>query len=233
MSGVWVKQQGRDDRVDADRLARAGGAGDEQVGHLAQIGHGRLARGVLSQRDLERAGDLAEGVRLQHAAQRDQRLLGVGDLEAHQRPARHGRFDADRRGRKSQGQVVGQCLDPGDLDLDPLVLLDLVVHHLFDQILGEGTPGGAIAALLEDLFGLAAHLVTAAPPLAIAGLQAKLRHCRAGVGLDHPHRQAKVRQGLLDDARPFLDVVVADLDVLDIFENLGNGGQAPGACRRR
>jgi hypothetical protein len=41
--GRQLEHEREDHRVDADRLARAGGAGDEQVGHLAEIADHRLA----------------------------------------------------------------------------------------------------------------------------------------------------------------------------------------------
>jgi hypothetical protein len=48
-----IRRQAIEDRqdhgVDADRLARAGGAGDQQVGHLGQVGDVGLAADGLAQ----------------------------------------------------------------------------------------------------------------------------------------------------------------------------------------
>ena len=52
---------GHDDGVDADRFARAGGAGDQAVGHGGQVGDERLAAGVLAEE--ERDGLLASSRR--------------------------------------------------------------------------------------------------------------------------------------------------------------------------
>ena len=43
-------EDGQDHGVDPHRLARAGGAGDEQVGHLGQVGDIGLAADGLAQR---------------------------------------------------------------------------------------------------------------------------------------------------------------------------------------
>ena len=52
---LGLVQQRQNHRVQRDRLARACGSGDEQVGHACQIDDHRLARDVLSQRERQRA----------------------------------------------------------------------------------------------------------------------------------------------------------------------------------
>ncbi len=42
-----------DHGIDADRLTGAGGTGHQQVGHLGQIGHLRLTRDILAQRQCQ------------------------------------------------------------------------------------------------------------------------------------------------------------------------------------
>ncbi len=98
-------------RVEADRLAGARGAGDEQVRHRRQVGEVRLAVDRLAQRERELAGRLAVDVRLEQLAQRDLLADVVGHLDADGGLARQP-VDDDRLGLQRQAQVVGQ---PGDL----------------------------------------------------------------------------------------------------------------------
>ena len=46
-------EHARDERIDADALAAAGRAGDEQVRHLREIGDDRLAVNIFAQRERE------------------------------------------------------------------------------------------------------------------------------------------------------------------------------------
>ena len=56
--GRALVEQRQDHGVDAHRLARAGGAGDEQVRHLREIRAHRRAADVLAERDRQRRGAL-------------------------------------------------------------------------------------------------------------------------------------------------------------------------------
>ena len=99
--------------VDAARLARPGGAGDQHVGHLLKVGPDRVAGDVLAQPADQRRG-------LGRAA-----LVDVA--EPHQAPARVRHLDADRllagdRGEDADvgggervGEVVGELGDLLDL----------------------------------------------------------------------------------------------------------------------
>ena len=61
-----------DERVDADALAGAGGAGDEQVRHLREVGDDRFAVNILAQRERNLARLCAlPNRRLQQLAQGD------------------------------------------------------------------------------------------------------------------------------------------------------------------
>ena len=102
-------------RVEADRLARARGAGDEQVRHRRQVGEVRLAVDRLAQRERELAGRLAIDVRLEQLAQRDLLADVVGHLDADGGLARQP-VDDDRLGLQRQAQVVGQVGDLAVLD---------------------------------------------------------------------------------------------------------------------
>ena len=61
--GEQLVEERQDHGVDRDRLARAGGAGDEQVRHAGEVGDHRLAADVLAeaqrQRGLGRSKSLA------------------------------------------------------------------------------------------------------------------------------------------------------------------------------
>ena len=109
-------QDGEDDRIDADGLPRAGGAGYEEVGRLRKVDELRLARDVLA----EYYGDLhlgrLEGLVLDYLAQGDDGPPLVGDLDPHRVLARNGRDDADARGREPQGDVVAEVRDLGQFD---------------------------------------------------------------------------------------------------------------------
>ena len=105
-----AQQDRRDQAVDAAALARAGGAGDEQVRELGEVGVDGLAGDVLAQPDHERSGRLGELP--VDVAQGDEVGPLVGHLHPHRRLAGDGREDADLGAGQSVGQVV---LEAGDL----------------------------------------------------------------------------------------------------------------------
>ena len=75
-------EQRQDHAVDRNRLARAGGAGDQQVRHACEVGHHRVAADVLAEREGQvgfRA--LVCGAR-QQLAQQHGLALTVGQLDA-------------------------------------------------------------------------------------------------------------------------------------------------------
>ena len=75
-------QDRQDHGVDPDRLARAGGAGDQQVGHARQVGDIGLAADGLAQRQRQQVGRLVVFGRGQQVAQIDGLALGVGQFDA-------------------------------------------------------------------------------------------------------------------------------------------------------
>ncbi len=92
--GLLGIEEAHDDGVHAHRLARAGGAGDEHVGHLGQVGDQRLAAGVLAQEHGQL--HLGEAVAVGHEfLEADALLGGVGDLDAHGVAPLHVGDDAD------------------------------------------------------------------------------------------------------------------------------------------
>ena len=92
--GRGAHQDRRDERVDAARLAGAGGAGDEQVGHRGQVDQHRPAVDVLADGHLERVGGPAGLGRRQDVAEGDELAVVVGDLDADGRAAGDGGQDA-------------------------------------------------------------------------------------------------------------------------------------------
>ena len=113
--------------VDAHRLTRACGAGDEQVGHLGQIrddglpgdvpaqGHGKLALGGL------------EGVGLHQLPHAHGAAGFVGHLNAHGGLAGDGRLDAHAGGGQVQCQVVGEVCNLADFHTGGR--LDFIAGH--------------------------------------------------------------------------------------------------------
>ena len=116
-----------DDRVQADRLAGAGPAGDQEMGHRRHVHHHRIAGDVLAEedRDLHRAA-LRLGL-LDHLAEADHLAGRVGHLDADRVLAGNRGDDPDARDAESDRQIVGEVGDLGQpeagLELD-LVLRD-------------------------------------------------------------------------------------------------------------
>ena len=101
-------QDRQDHRVDADRFAGAGRAGDQQMRHARQIGDDRLARDVLAERQHQPPAMLLEGRRRQQLAQIDRLRLAVRQFDADHVAARA----RPRRAPKSRSSS-GRCRRPG------------------------------------------------------------------------------------------------------------------------
>ena len=80
-------EDARQHAVDADRFARAGRSGDEQVRHRRQIGHVRFAVDGLAERQRELRGRAAVRFGLEHLAQGDLLAVVIRDLDADRRLA--------------------------------------------------------------------------------------------------------------------------------------------------
>ena len=93
--GRRAHQNRRDDRVDARRLARAGGARDEEVRHLGDVHDDRPPGDVTTEADLERMAGPVRLVGGEDVAQRDELARRVRYLDADRRAPRYGRQDAD------------------------------------------------------------------------------------------------------------------------------------------
>ena len=120
--GALGHEDREDHGVQADRLARPGAAGHQQVGHLGQVEDQGLALDVLAQeeRDAALLGSAADAV--DHVAQPDDVAVVVGNFDADGRLARDRGHDPHAGHRQGDGQVVGQAHDPRDpqtgLELD-------------------------------------------------------------------------------------------------------------------
>ena len=104
-------EQRQDHGVDGDRLARAGGAGDEQVRHAGEIDDDRLAADRLAERDGELVLGLARNPAEPISSRRNtvsRRWFG-SSMPMTLRPWHHG--DAGRDGRHRAGDVVGEADD--------------------------------------------------------------------------------------------------------------------------
>ncbi len=114
LGGGVIEQQAGEDGVDAHALARAGGAGDQQMRHGGKIAGGGAPGHILAQGKAQRRAHLLESVGFDQLAQGHQADLGVGHLDAHVHVPGDGRLDADARGGQGQGQVVGEAHDLRD-----------------------------------------------------------------------------------------------------------------------
>ena len=108
-------EQRQDHRVDGDRLARAGGAGDQQMRHLGEIGDDRLAADRLAERHgkLGLAGLEVTGA--DQFAEIDGLAALVRQFDADDVAAGH---DGDAGGDRAHraGDIVGKADDAGGLD---------------------------------------------------------------------------------------------------------------------
>ena len=100
--GKGAHEQGCDDGVDHDRLTGTRGTGDQQVGHLGEVGDDRRALGVAADGELERTA-LHIG---QHVAQIDVLALAVGNLDTNERGAGDRGKDTNRLGGERKRNIV-------------------------------------------------------------------------------------------------------------------------------
>ena len=142
-------EQRQDHGVDGDRLARAGGAGDQHVRHLGDVDDDRLAVDRLAERQRQLGLGRLEVAAGEDLAQIDGLALGVGQFDADGVAAGH---DGDARGDRAHraGDVVGKAddarrLDAGrrlqfverddrtGADMDDLALDAEILQHAFEQ----------------------------------------------------------------------------------------------------
>ena len=147
--GLEPVEQAHHHGVDRHRLARAGGAGDQQMRHAGEVDDHRLAADRLAERDGEAVLRLLEILARQQLAQIDGLAPLVGQLDADHVAPLHDR-DAGRDRRHRTGDVVGEADDARRLDagrrlelverddragahVDDLALDAEIVEHAFEQ----------------------------------------------------------------------------------------------------
>ena len=159
--GLQPIDEGQDHGVDRHRLARAGGARDQEMRHAGEIDDHRLAADRLAERDREAVLRLLEILAGEQLAQVDDLAALVRQLDADRVAALHdGDAGGDRRHRA--GDVVGEPddarrLDAGrglelverddraGADVDDLALDAEIVEHAFEQ------PGVLLERVGRDL----------------------------------------------------------------------------------
>ena len=105
--GLQPVEERQDHGVDGDRLARAGGAGDEEMRHAGEIGDHRLAADGLAEAERELVLRRFEVLARQELAQIDRLALEVRQLDADGVAALH-HGDAGRHRAHRAGDVVGE-----------------------------------------------------------------------------------------------------------------------------
>ncbi len=102
--------------IDAHGLARAGGAGDQQMRHARQVGDHRRTANVLAERQRQGRGHLVVGLALDDLTERDHLALFIRDLKAHHRLSGNHLDHAYAGGGQRAGQVLGESRDLACLD---------------------------------------------------------------------------------------------------------------------
>ena len=106
---LGLVEQRQDHGVDAHRLARAGGAGHQQVGHLGQVGHHGSTDDVLAHAQRELGRRVVVGLRPQDLGQPDGLAPRIGQLQRHVVLARDHLHHADAHEAERARQVLGQA----------------------------------------------------------------------------------------------------------------------------
>src|SRR3970040_2770901 len=73
-------EETENDAVDTDTLAAAGGSRNQQVRHLLEVRHIRIAGGVFAQRDWQRGPTFFKRLRGEDIPEGDDRAILVGNL---------------------------------------------------------------------------------------------------------------------------------------------------------
>ncbi len=137
-------EQAQDHGVDRHRLARAGGAGDQQVGHAREVHHHRVAADILAQRQRQAVAALAIVVARQQFAQQHLLALLVGQLDADHGAAGDGRDAGGQRAHRA-GDVVGQADHAAGLEAGG----GLQLVHGDDRAGADGDDLAAHAVIVE------------------------------------------------------------------------------------
>ncbi len=103
-------------RVDTDRFSGAGRAGDQNVGHFADIGDNSLAGNIQPQRNGKFGLVSTHFRRGKHPAQGDKLRYPVRNFHTNQRAAGNGGFNSNlaSRGSQSKSEVIAQSRNFGE-----------------------------------------------------------------------------------------------------------------------
>ncbi len=129
-------------RVDKARLARPGGTGDEQVGHLGEVGDDESALDILAEANSHGVDALGRGPRAQNVSQRHDLAVLVGDFDADRTLPRDRRQDRHLVARDRVTDVLGEGSDP--LNFDAGRKFDLIARDR-----GSATQAGDLGIHLE------------------------------------------------------------------------------------
>ena len=114
--GGGLQEEARQDRADADAFPRSGLPGDQEVRQLREVRDDRPAGDVLSERDGQLRGRGLELRALGDVADRDEADREIGDLDPDDALAGNRRLDPKRPRGEGEREVVGERLDPRELD---------------------------------------------------------------------------------------------------------------------
>ena len=113
-----LEEQARNDRVNADALPAASGAGHEQVGHRGQIGNDCVTVDILTESQWQGSLGRFPGLALEELPDTNLHLTGVGDLDTDGVLAGNRRQDVDALGASGTGEVFFQSGDALHPDSD-------------------------------------------------------------------------------------------------------------------
>ncbi len=148
--GLQPVDQAQDHRVDRDRLAGAGGAGDQQMRHAREIDDHRFAADGLAEAERQLCRGFVIASASQHLAQIDLLAVLVRQFDADGVAARHD-GDARRHRAHRAGDVVGKADDARRFDagrglqfvkrdhrtrprIDDLALDAEILKHAFERL---------------------------------------------------------------------------------------------------
>ena len=112
---IAVKKRS-DKSVNDHRLARAGGAGNQNVRRSSEIGKVGQTGNAATERDEQRLRRTGEFGAANERGQTDNRFSPVGNFHPDQRLAGNRRFNPDGMSGERQGQVVVESENPRELD---------------------------------------------------------------------------------------------------------------------
>ena len=193
------EQDRTDDGVDADGLSAARCPGNEEMRGLGQIDQLSLSGDVFTQRD----GNLHPGIlkilQADNLFERDNGSSLVGHFNPHGVFPRYGRHDSDPGGGQTQGDIVGQIDDLGDLHSGRGKDLEHCDHRALADSRDLGTDLELLQSLHQHLGGAAGIGVD----LPVLPVRIVLEQSFDGKGVNSP-RESCLPSGIAATARAHL-----------------------------